>query len=88
MRAIQLIIALILCIALLNVMPAKQGRFTDIGRYTLLIYLLHPPIIKIMKVFCQYIGIEQNPLVGIAMTSIALIVIYSSRNMKLFKYLV
>lgn len=88
MRAMQLIIALILCIALLNVMPAKLGRFTDIGRYTLLIYLLHPPIIKIMKVFCQYVGIEQNPLVGIAMASIALIVIYSSRNMKIFKYLV
>ena len=41
-----------------------------------------------MKVACQYVGVEQNPLIGIAMTIITVVAIYSVRNLKLFKYLV
>lgn len=88
MRALQLTVALMLCLAIMNVMPAKMGRFTDVGKYTLLIYLLHPPMIKVMKVACQYAGIEQNPLIGIAMTIVTVVAIYSVRNLKIFRYLV
>ena len=88
MRALQLIVALVLCFAIMNVMPTKMGRFTDIGKYTLLIYLLHPPMIKVMKVACQYAGVEQNPLIGIAMTMVTVVAIYSVRNIKIFRYLV
>lgn len=87
-RFLQIMIALVLCLAIMNVMPAKMGRFTDVGKYTLLIYLLHPPIIKIMKVACLYVGIEQNPLIGIAMTIVTVVAIYSVRNLKIFRYLV
>ena len=88
MRALQLIVALVLCLAIMNVMPARMGRFTDLGKYTLLIYLLHPPMIKVMKVACQYAGVEQNPLIGIAMTMVTVVAIYSVRNIKIFRYLV
>lgn len=88
MRALQLIVASVLCLAIMNVMPTKMGRFTDIGKFTLLIYLLHPPMIKVMKVACQYAGVEQNPLIGIAMTMVTVVAIYSVRNIKIFRYLV
>ena len=88
MRALQLTVAMVLCLAIMNVMPAKMGRFTDIGKYTLLIYLFHPPMIKIMKVACLHVGIEQNPLIGIAMTIVTVVAIYSVRNLKIFRYLV
>lgn len=88
MRALQLIVALLLCLAIMNVMPAKMGRITDVGKYTLLIYLLHPPMIKVMKVACQYAGIEQNPLIGVAMTIVTVVAIYLVRNLKIFRYLV
>lgn len=88
MRALQLIVASVLCLAIMNVMPTKMGRFTGIGKYTLLIYLLHPPMIKVMKVACQYAGVEQNPLIGIAMTMVTVVAIYSVRNIKIFRYLV
>ena len=88
MRALQLIVALVLCLAIMNVMPARMGRFTDLGKYTLLIYLLHPPMIKVMKVACLYAGVEQNPLIGIAMTMVTVVAIYLVRNLKIFRYLV
>lgn len=88
MRALQLIVALLLCLAIMNVMPARMGKFTEIGKYTLLIYLLHPPMIKVMKVACLYAGVEQNPLIGIAMTMATVVAIYSVRNIKIFRYLV
>lgn len=88
MRALQLIVASVLCLAIMNVMPTKMGRFTDIGKFTLLIYLLHPPMIKVMKVACQYAGVEQNPLIGIAMMIVTVVAIYSVRNIKIFRYLV
>ena len=88
MRALQLIVASVLSLAIMNVMPTKMGRFTDIGKFTLLVYLLHPPMIKVMKVACQYAGVEQNPLIGIAMTMVTVVAIYSVRNIKIFRYLV
>lgn len=87
MRALQTGIATLICITALNITPKTLGRFTDVGKYTLIIYLLHPPMIKVMNVACSYVGIERSPLIAIAMTIVAVTVIYSVRNLKIFKYL-
>lgn len=87
MRALQMGIATLICIAALNITPKTMGRFTDVGKYTLIIYLLHPPMIKVMNVACGYAGIERNPLIAVAMTIVAVTVIYSIRNLKIFKYI-
>ncbi len=79
-------IATLICIAALNITPKTMGRFTDVGIYTLIIYLLHPPMIKMMNVACGYAGIERNPLIAIAMTIVVVTVIYSIRNLKILEY--
>lgn len=87
MRVLQLFIATILCISALSITPTTMGGLTDVGRYTLIIYLLHRPMIKVMNMVCGHAGIEQNPLVAIVMTIIIVVFIYSIRNLKVFKYL-
>ncbi len=87
MRALQLGVATLICIAALNITPKSMGRFTDVGKYTLIIYLLHPPMIKVMNVACSYAGIERNPLIAIVMTIVAVTVIYSIKDLKIFKYI-
>lgn len=87
MKALQLGVATLLCIAVLNITPKTMGKFTDVGKYTLIIYLLHPPMIKIMNIACGRLGIERNPLIAIAMTIVTVTFIYSIRNLKILNYL-
>lgn len=87
MRALQMSIATLICIAALNITPKTMGRFTDVGKYTLIIYLLHPPMIKVMNVACSYAGIERNPLIALVMAIVIVAFIYSIRNLKVLKYI-
>lgn len=86
-RLFQLGIAVLLCVSVLNITPKTLGRFTNVGRYTLMIYLLHPPLIKVMNMACGYVGIDRSPLIAVAMTAIIIILIYSIRNLKVLRYL-
>lgn len=83
----QMGIATLICIAALNISPETMGRFTDVGKYTLIIYLLHPPMLKMMNVACNYAGIERNPLIALVMTVIVVAIIYSIRNLKVLRYI-
>lgn len=87
MRALHLGIASLLCAAVLNFTPNKLCIFTNLGKYTLIIYLLHPPLIKLMNIICNSAGIERTPFTAILMTIIAVTFIYSIRNLKILKYL-
>jgi fucose 4-O-acetylase-like acetyltransferase len=87
MRVLQLGVASLMCIALLNIVPKAMGKFTEMGKHTLIIYLLHPPMIKVMNVACLYFGIGRTPLIAIIMCTISVTLIYFVRNMIFFKYL-
>ncbi len=82
-----MIIALILSISVLRVIPDSVGHFTDVGKYTLIIYLLHPPIIKILKIVASYLGLDLGILGAILISIISIVVIYSFRNLRIFRYL-
>lgn len=88
-RSIQLVIAGAMCVAFLGVVPKRLGRLTDLGQWTLLIYLLHPPVIKVSKMVCKLVGIPMSPnvLMGIVISILAIALIYLMRNWRVFKYL-
>ncbi|MBO4807253.1 MAG: acyltransferase family protein [Paludibacteraceae bacterium] len=87
MRFLQLIVALLASSCVIGLSPNSLGRYTDLGRYTLLIYLLHPPIIKMMKLLCQVVSIEQNLLIAFLMTIITVSFIYAIRNFRFLSFL-
>lgn len=89
MRLLQMSIAVILCAAMLSVVPERMGHITDLGKVTLLIYLLHPPMVKLAKIGCAYIGIPMAPNIPMAIliTVLCVIFIYNVRMFKLFKYI-
>lgn len=86
-RLLHLIIAISLCLSIMVVVPEKMRLVTQLGRYTLLIYLLHPPIIKILKVALIRMNYEPNLIASLFITSISIAIIYAIRNFRLFKYL-
>lgn len=86
-RCLQLFIACILCFTILIVCREKVPCFTELGKYTLLIYLLHPPMVKAMKVICVKAGYTPNLLIAIVITSLTVVGLYALRNLRIFKYL-
>lgn len=89
MRLLQIVVAIIMCVALLAIIPEKLGWFTEVGKWTLLIYLLHPPIVKLAKMGCSKVGIPMTPNIPIAfiIAVLTILLIYSVRKFKLFKYI-
>ncbi len=87
MRAIQIGVAVIMCLSIIIIIPDSIGRFTDIGKYTLLIYLIHPPIIKIAKELCKLAGYEMGIVGAIVLSVLTIYLIYIVRNIKIFRYL-
>lgn len=89
MRIAQLGIACLMCAALLNIIPDKRGWFTELGELTLLIYLLHPPIVKILKMGCVWMGIPMTPnvIMAIAISVVTIVMIFLVRKWRIFKYI-
>lgn len=86
-RLLHLIIAISLCLSILVVVPEKMRLVTQLGRYTLLIYLLHPPIVKTLKVILIKMNYELDLIASLFITLISISIIYAIRNFRLFKYL-
>lgn len=86
-RALQLLIAALLCFCVLAITPEKMGKITDVGKYTLLIYLLHPPVVKTLKVISEKVGYTPDLLIALIITAFSVVAIYSVRKLKIFKYL-
>ncbi len=86
-RIIQLIVASILCLCFLIIGKERILFVTELGKYTLLIYLLHPPLVKAMKFACVKAGHTPNILTSVVITVVTIVCIYSCRNLKILKYL-
>lgn len=86
-RALQLLIASTLCFCILVITPETMRKITDVGKYTLLIYLLHPPVVKIFKVISEKVGYTPDLLIALVITAFSVIAIYSARKLIIFKYL-
>lgn len=86
-KALQLLIAALLCFCILVVTPEKMGKITDVGKYTLLIYLLHPPVVKALKVISEKVGYPPDLLIALIITVFTVTAIYSVRKLRIFKYL-
>lgn len=87
MRGFQILLASVMCFCILVIMPEKLGTITIIGQYTLILYLLHPPLVKILKVISTKIGYNPDLLIALIITIITTILIFSVRKFKIFKYL-
>ena len=87
MRGLQILLASLICLCILVIMPEKLGKITIIGQYTLILYLLHPPLVKIMKVISTKIGYTPDLIIALIITVITSILIFSVRKFKIFKYL-
>ncbi len=89
LRIAQLGIACLMCAALLNIIPDKHGWFTELGKWTLLIYLLHPPIVKVLKMGCVWMGIPMTPnvIMAIVISVVSIVMIYFVRKWRIFKYI-
>lgn len=86
-RAIQLCIAFVLCFCFMAIGRERLPIFTELGRCTLIIYLLHPPIVKLLKVACVKFGHQPNILTSIVITAVTIAIIYAIKDLKIFKYL-
>lgn len=86
-RSLQTLIACVMCFCILVIMPEKLGVITTIGQYTLIIYLLHPPLVKVLKVISIKIGYNPDILIAVIITAITGLLIFSIRKFKIFKYL-
>lgn len=84
-RVVQLAVAAVLCISVMLMVPQKKVLFADLGRESLLIYLLHPPIIKLTKLACSHIGIPMNPLVAVIIAIFTVSVLYLVRNLRILR---
>lgn len=87
LRGLQLLLAAVMCFCILVIMPEKMGKITIVGQFTLLIYILHPPLIKILKIVSTKIGYNPDLLIALIITTITCTLIFSVRRFKLFKYL-
>lgn len=87
MRGVQLLMAALMCFCVLVITPEKLGKITDVGQYTLIIYLLHPPVVKTLKVISTRVGHDPDLLIALLITVITVMTIYSVRKLKIFKYL-
>ena len=86
-RALQLLVASVLCGCFLIIGKEELPILTELGKYTLMIYLLHPPLVKIMKMICIKLGHTPNVLSAIVITAVSVALIYSVRNLKILKYI-
>ncbi len=87
LRASHLGIALVMCMSIMALMPENLGHFTNVGRYTLMIYLIHPPLIKIGKVLWAKAGFEMGVGGALILTIVTIYLIYLVRNFKILQYL-
>lgn len=87
MRGIQMLLASMMCFCILVITPEKLGKITIIGQYTLILYLLHPPLVKVLKVISTKIGYNPDLLIALIITVITSMLIFSIRKFKIFKYL-
>lgn len=89
MRVVQLCMAIVLCLTVLGIVPDSLGGFTELGRWTLLIYLLHPPMIKGAKMLCLRVGIPMTPntFIAIVISVLVISLIWLVRGWKVFKYI-
>lgn len=88
LRMVQLVVAIVLSTCVLICISNRRGGLsTNIGKYTLLIYLLHPPVVKILKMVTGRVGFPNNLLTAILITIVTVAFIYSLRKFKLLKYL-
>ena len=86
LRLLQVIVALILSFSVLCFAPISE-ILSNLGKHTLIIYLLHPPVIFITKKIFSIIGIQYDVFFAIVVTICSVIGIYLARNWKVFRYL-
>lgn len=89
MRLLQMLVAVVMCASMLNIIPEKMGKITDVGKWTLLIYLLHPPVVKLAKMGCSYIGVPMMPNISVAIiiSVLTIVLIYTVKEFKVFKFI-
>ena len=87
MRAIQLLIAIIISWSVLNLIPSRKCLLTEIGEISLLIFLLHPPIIKGLKVLMTKEGIAAGPVSALIITILTMSLIFLVRNLRILRVL-
>ena len=85
-RLIQYIVAILCIISFLWFIPNKKYKFTYIGKYTLVIYLLHNFIVKTiesMKVLSDnpYIFLLQTSIIAVVLTTILPILPIAKENL-------
>ena len=84
-RCLQLGIALLVCICMLRIVPQKLSIMTTLGTYTLIVYLFHPPLILIGKRILDYLHLPHNPLSGIIIAVIAILIISLIKDLKFIR---
>ena len=84
-RFIQLIIAAAMGMSLMLFAPDKKSILTELGEITLLVYLLHPPFIKLFKLALSRVGIPMNPVTAVIISALTIFILYSVRNLRILK---
>lgn len=87
LRAVQMVLAVAICFCVLAIIPEKMGKITIIGELTLLVYLLHPPLVKIFKVVSEKVGYNPDIFIAVLITILTGSLIFSIRKFKPLKYL-
>lgn len=87
MRVLQTVIAAALSISILVLAPNKSGAVTELGKSSLMVYILHPPMVKILKMACAVGGGEMMPLIALVISIVVVTILYLLRNLKVFRYI-
>ena len=56
MRLFQTVIAAALSLSILVFAPNKSGVVSELGKSSLMVYILHPPMVKLLKMVCAVGG--------------------------------
>ncbi len=88
MRVLQIVIAAALSMSFLVLAPNKNGTVSKLGKSSLMVYILHPPMVKLLKMACAaWGGVEMSPLIALAISVVVVTMLYLVRNLKVLKYI-
>ena len=87
MRVLQTVVAAALSLSILVLTPNKSGGVSELGKSSLMVYILHPPMVKLLKMACAVGGAEMTPLIALAISVVVVVILHRIRNLKLLKYI-
>ena len=85
-RCQQMVLALLICICMIRIVPKRIPVVTQLGTYTLIVYLFHPPLILLGKRLLDCFRIPHHLFTGIVIAVVVIAFISFIRDWKFVRF--